>query len=188
MKKLIIFGIILSSFVMAQFSSGTISAGSVFSYMSYKMDADSDAESFTTFGSDASLSTVFTSIAVNQSFSYFIMGNISVDAILSFNTISEGDDSYKINMYGVGGSYYMNNLYGGGGFAIASSGEDKMSTANYLIFRGGYLHKLTENVFLDIGASYSMGIGKYKYDGEEYGDNEKTILRVGAGVKAFFNI
>ena len=182
MKKLIILGIILSSFLMAQFTPGTISAGSVFSYTSYKYNADADAESITSIGSEVSV----TSIAVNPTFSYFIAGNISVDAILSFNTLSDGDDSYKMNMYGVGGTLYMNNLYGGGGFAIAATGEDKMATSNYLVFRGGYLHKLTENVFLDFGASYSMGSGKYKYDGEEYGDNEETILRVGAGIKAFF--
>lgn len=185
MKRLLTFGIILSSFLTAQFAPGTISAGSVFSYTSYKYDADSDATSITTFGSDRSVS----SMAVSPSLSYFLMENISIDAIFSFNSFSSGEgDSYKINMYGVGGSYYLNNLYGGGGFAVASSGEDKMSSANYLVLRGGYLHELREYVFLDVGASYSLGTGKYKYDGEETGDNEETILRIGAGVRAFFSL
>jgi len=182
MKNLLIIGVVLTSFVLAQFTSETISAGSLFSYTSYKMSSSSDAESITSIGPSAS----FTSITLRPSISYFIVDNISVDAILSLNTLSGDGDNYKMNMYGIGASYYMDNIYGGGGFGISSSGYNKMSTSNYLLLQGGYLHKLSDNVFLDIGASYTMGMGKYKYDGEEGGDNEQTILRFGAGIKAFF--
>jgi len=129
---------------------------------------------------------------IKPAVNYFILDNLSVDGILSLTKMSSGDNEFSFNLYGAGATYYMSNIYGGGGFVMSSSGTDDYSTkSNWLEFHGGYLHSLTENVFLDLGVSYFMGTGESvsEWDGEEdKSDNEESILRIGVGVKAFFNL
>jgi len=61
--------------------------------------------------------------------------------------------------------------------------SDDTSNANamYLDFGGGYLFPLIENVFINIGADYMMGIGEYGGDDGE-GDNTSSEFSVGAGI------
>jgi len=190
MRNIILLIAIMSSFVMAQFGQGTISAGSLFSYSSHSSGSEGDDPINVTTIGNSSLSEF--SLMIKPAVNYFILDNLSVDGILSLTKMSSGDNEFSFNLYGAGATYYMSNIYGGGGFVMSSSGTDDYSTkSNWLEFHGGYLHSLTENVFLDLGVSYFMGTGESvsEWDGEEdKSDNEESILRIGVGVKAFFNL
>lgn len=189
MHKAMILTVLMSSFLMAQFSEGTISAGSLFSYSSYKESPDADPVTTATIG-NTSISAI--TIVIKPAVSYFIRENLSIDAIVSFTKISHGDYDTSLNLYGGGATYYTGNIYAGGGLGLSAIGNyDSNSKSEWIDVHCGYLHGITENVFLDIGLSYIMGKGEYvtEYDsGEEYKrDNEDTILRIGVGIKAFFN-
>ncbi len=102
---------------------------------------------------------------------------------LSFSSLTTSDI-----LIGVGGSYYFGNIYAMAGilYDLASvkydtkSSDTETQNAMYLAFGGGYLLPVIENVFVDIGANYIMGIGKYSGDAE--GDNKETDLTIGAGL------
>nr|MBC8526932.1 hypothetical protein [Candidatus Cloacimonadota bacterium] len=126
---------------------------------------------------------------------YFLMKDISLDVVLSwYNYHYKSDDksSYTYNLsdiyIGLGGSFFIKNFYVGAHFLYELMGEkdtyksDDTSNANamFLEFDGGYLVPLIENVFIDIGANYMMGIGEYGGDAE--GDNTYSEFSVGAGI------
>ena len=127
---------------------------------------------------------------------YFLMKDISLDVVLSWYNYhyksDYGKESYTYNhsdiLIGLGGSFFIKNFYVGAHFLYELIGEketyktDDTSNANamFLEFDGGYLVPLIENVFIDIGANYVMGIGEYGGDGE--GDNTSSEFSVGAGI------
>jgi hypothetical protein len=127
---------------------------------------------------------------------YFLMKDISLDVVLSWynyhykTDYCKSDVTYNLSdiLIGVGGSFFIKNFYVGAHFLYELIGEketyktDDTANANamYLEFDGGYLVPLVENVFIDIGASYMMGLGEYGGDAE--GDNTSSEFSVGAGL------
>ena len=66
-------------------------------------------------------------------------------------------------MIGVGTTYYYQNFYIWGCIIKQSSesesgGWSYESSQQFMNFNGGYLHKLNESVFLDIGLQYLKGM------------------------------
>ncbi len=178
-----------NSYTGSPFRQGSISAGSLFSYSSYKWNKDDDDPTTTmTAGSGF---PVFMMI-VKPAISYFFMDNWSIDGIISLTKYDSGDWEDSFNVYGAGISHYLGNIYGGAGYAVASSGDDDYrSTSNYLELHAGFLSGLSDNVFLDVGASYLMGTGEHssEYEGETHTrDNEETTLSLNVGVKAIFSL
>ena len=154
MKKMIpvvLFIGLISNTVFGQYSTGTKTLGGLFSY-----------RSTTPEGGDA-----VTTMTVNPSVGYFVTDNIAVSVGLDYTKVGEADAT---TAYDLGGAYFMGNMYGGANYG--SAGEDM----SYLRLGGGYLHGLSESVFLDVNVGYQMGMGDWKV----------TTLRLGVGVVSFF--
>ena len=124
------------------------------------------------------------------------MPDISLDILLWWQSVSQpyglmkDTSTYKTNdiLIGVGGSYYFGNIYGAAAILYElysykyETKSDDTSTENgmFLGFGVGYLLPVVENVFVDIGANYLMGLGKYSGDSDA--DNKETELSIGAGL------
>jgi len=126
---------------------------------------------------------------------YFLMKDISIDVVLSWNnyhykeTYDKESSTYNYSdiLIGLGGSFFIKNFYVGTHFLYELlsekseySKDEESGNAMFLEFDGGYLVPLIENVFIDIGANYVMGIGEYGGDAE--GDNTYSSFNVGAGI------
>lgn len=183
MRKCILFLLIISSIVFAQFEPGTISAGALFGYNSYgdSEDEDRDRQDIMSIGGSQ-----FQFLLLKPTVSYFISRNISIDGIMNIMRFKYGDSDPSTSK-DVGGGismYFKQNLYVGGSFTLqaSKSGSDTYSfssSAQFIGIQGGLLHKVAENVYLDVGINYLMGIGdtkfEYEYDGGT-DKNEKKIL------------
>ncbi len=149
------------------------------SFTSYKPDKDIDAT--TTFNIDTAVS-------------YFLMKDISLDVILAWQSqkspywyMKDGTQTTSDIFLGLGGSFFVKSFYVHGAFLYnlysskteMKSDDTWTSNAMYLTLGGGYLFPLIENVFIDIGANYTMGLGEYSGDAE--GDNTESQFGVGAG-------
>jgi len=150
-------------------------------FSSYKPFKDFDAT--TTLGLDAMVS-------------YFLMKDISLDVGLFWESVTspyfymKEDETQTVSdlLLGVGGSFYITNFYINAAFLYelysskynSKSDDTYNQNATYLLFGGGYLLPLVEHVFIDIGADYMMGLGKFSGDSEA--DNERTNIGVGAGI------
>ena len=206
MKKILITMLLISG-LFAQFSQGTISAGALFNYSSYEDGGNySDTETQTAIGTKLTGSTT-----LKPTVSYFIQPNLSIDGYIGFNSFEykncddngygnkecETNDS-SANILGGGATFYVDKFYGGGGIAsVSSESDDYEATSKYLELHGGYLHSLTQNVYLDIGFSQLSGMGEYEveYDGvdcddngNECEDNESSSFQINVGIKAFFSL
>jgi len=182
MKKIIalVICLLITTSVFA-FDTGTKIVGGSVSYNSHKPDKDTDATNILTLESYVG---------------YFLMPDISLDLILMWQSVSQPVGYYKDTstlktndiFLGVGGSYYFGNLYATAAFLYrlesykydTKSDETETRNAMFLGFGAGYLLPVVENVFVDIGANYIMGLGDYSGDAE--GKNEETQLSVGAGL------
>ncbi len=153
---------------LAAFEQGTINAGGSISFESYKWHSDADAT---------------TTISFAPQVGYFFMDNIAADLLLNYTSISN-DGDHSIFAFGIGGRYFFNQIYGGLGFMMESSDNEFKQTANYLDIKAGYLHPLVDNVFIDAGLLYRMGVGEYGGDAE--GDNEESLFKINIGLQIFF--
>jgi len=165
----------------------------LFSYSSIKSSADDDPTTITAFGNDAN----FYSLSIKPTLSYFVMDKLSIDAVVDMTKRSQEDWHLSYNIYGAGVSYFMNNNYLGAGYAIAISksaydeeDEENKSSIDFLELHGGYLHKLSKNVYLDLNASYLKGLTETdEYDNEtNTEDSEVTMFKLNIGIKAFFKL
>jgi len=207
MKKLTLLFILLTGVMVAQeeksynyFDKGTVSCGTLFSYQSY----DSGNEvSFEHSGTTTQLGQKpYIYFKIQPLINYFYKPNISIDGI--FGSITEkteyddddDDDEYKTSMIGMGTTYYYQNFYIGGGIIKQSSESESgewsyESSQQFMNFNGGYLHKLNESVFLDIGLQYLKGMGETETesngDSLDDIDNEETYFSMNVGIRAFFN-
>lgn len=144
------------------------------SYTPYK-----DADPITTFG-------------ITTMVSYFLMKDISLDVLLEWGSTSYKSSksetyTYSDLLIGLGGSFFINNFYVGAGigYEILSQpdfykSDNVKQNAMYLSLGGGYLFPLIENVYIDIGADYTFGLGDYSGDAD--GKNEESVIGVGAGI------
>ena len=177
-----------------QFSQGTMSIGSLFSYYSFDPGDDyAYEESGKRIGTAPEIS-----FTIKPLFSYFIKPNLSLDGHMGFmsserDNEGEGVEDYKASstLIGIGATFYVEGLYGGGGFARTKNNNNYSdASSNYFELHVGVLRKVSENVFLDFGAIYLFGKGdtEGKYNGLFYDvDNEETMFQFNIGIRAFFN-
>ena len=177
MKRVVIFilAFLVASSVLA-FEAGTKNVGGFIEWQSIKHDKDCDGVTYF---------TIFPMVG------YFFMDNICADILLEYSSWDDKDWEVKGSDFGlgIGGRYFFNNIYGGAGFLMESAktenGTDYEISGNYLYFLAGYLYPIAENVYVDIGFDYFMGMGEYGGDGEG-SDNEQSGFGFGAGLDIFF--
>ena len=182
MKKMLTLSVItglLVSLSFAQFTTGTKSVSSVFSYSSVKDNKD-DNDSYTT-------------VSINPNGSYFVIDNVSVDVAIDLITEKEGDDDAKTTNIGFGGSYYYpletGAVYGGAGYKMGSYtlGDLDALKTNLLNIKAGYLYGFTENWYFDIGLRYNMQMGTAKLGSDDItGAEGMTTMWFGVGLATFF--
>ncbi|MCB5278007.1 MAG: hypothetical protein LHW59_00595 [Candidatus Cloacimonetes bacterium] len=172
MKKgiLVLFSLVLISSVFA-FTTGDMMVGGQVGFSSEKINSDAEATN---------------SIEIMPQFGYFVMDNVCVDGILSFNNWSQDKVSGTDFGIGVGGRYFYNQIYGGLALEYTSSSEDydgdkSDHTGMYASLKAGYLYPLTSNVFVDMGVRYKMGLGDY--GGDWKGSNEYSNFGIKAGLQ-----
>ena len=173
-KVLLIIVCLLFVSSLYAFRAGTSSIGGTVAYVSYKYDEDADPTNV---------------IIINPALSYFLMDNIAVDGL--FEYVNANNDSWEDPetemKIGVGGRIFFGNLYGGAGVLFSSYKDGSTEQGGtYLRILGGYLLPIVENVYLDLGAIYQMGMGKYTGDMDHY-DNKESELVIGGGVSIFFD-
>ena len=158
--KLTIISVLCVGMATAQFTKGTKSVGGGFMYAKMSYDGE-DAGSLMT---------------INPEVNYFVADKIAVSVnftMLSY-TPPEGDGETNTG-FGLGGYYHINsNIYAGASYNSSTRDGDEASTN--LNIRGGYLHGLSESIFLDVNGNYMMGMG----------DNKAGGITLGVGVVSFF--
>ena len=176
MKKVLI--VLLSLLFITSifaFEKGTKNIGGSVSYQSFKFDSDADAA---------------TTIQFSPHGGYFFIDNLCGDLLIRYTSYDSGGD-YKSSgfAFGIGGRYFYNNIYGGIGFLMESekteNGAEYKASGNYLNFQLGYLVGLVENIYVDLGFDYFMGMGKYGGDADQF-DNEESGFDFGVGLDIFF--
>ena len=148
------------SLSFAQFTEGTKSAGGTAGWSSITLDGDA----------------VATILTIAPSVGYFVIDNVGVNVGLAMVTVTpDGGDGVTSTAFGLGAKYYMNNMYAGGSYNSSKADADADAMATLLI-EAGYLYGLSDNVFLDAGFDYTMGMG----------DNKAGGMSLGVGVVTFF--
>ena len=177
MKKiLVLFLVLMVASSVYAFEAGTKNVGGWIEWESIKIDSDTDP---------------ITALSIYPWIGYFFMDNICVDIMLEYTSVNYGETDVKETEFGlgIGGRYFYNNIYGGAGFLMESSknenDDDWEESGNYLLFLAGYLYPITDNVYVDLGINYFMGIGKYGGDLEDY-DNEASGFGFYTGIDVYF--
>ena len=148
------------SLSFAQFTKETKSAGGTLGWASSTYDGDALA----------------TTLMIAPSVGYFVIDNVGVNVGLAMVTVTpDGGDGVTSTAFGLGAKYYMNNMYAGGSYNSSKADADADAMATLLI-EAGYLYGLSDNVFLDAGFNYSMGMG----------DNKAGGMSLAVGVVTFF--
>ena len=164
MKKMLII-LTLTALTMslsfAQFTKETKSAGGTLGWSSHTYDGDA----------------VSTTLMISPSVGYFVIDNVGVNVGLAMATVTpDGGDGVTSTAFGLGAKYYMNNMYAGGSYNSYNSGVEGDDAKANLLIEAGYLYGLSDNVFLDAGFDYTMGMG----------DNKAGGLFLGVGIVTFF--
>ena len=158
--KLTIISVLCVGMATAQFSKGSKSVSGGFSYNSLTNDGDA----------------MYTLMVLNPAVHFYAMDNLAVSIEFAMTTMTpDGGDATTNTAFGVGAYYHINaNIYAGGSYSSETpDGGDASTTLN---IRGGYLHGLSESVFLDVNGNYTMGMG----------DNKAGGITLGVGVVSFF--
>ena len=173
MKRiLVLFLVLIVASSVYAFEAGTKTVGGWIGYESYTPNSDADAIS---------------TIAFEPWVGYFFMDNILAEVGIGYSSTNSKDWDDPITTFDLelAGAYFFNNIYAGAGFAMASMDDGVYKwSGNYIGFGVGYLYGIAENIYLDVGFGYEMGIGEYGGDAE--GDNEESGFMFGAGVDIFF--
>jgi len=177
MKRiLVLFLVLMVASSVYAFEAGTKNVGGFIEWQSVKANKDADGTTYF---------TIFPMIG------YFFMDNICADILLEYSSWDDKDLEEKGTDFGlgIGGRYFYNNIYGGAGFLMESlkteNDADFEASGNYLYFLAGYLYPIADNVYVDIGFDYFMGMGEYGGDWEGT-DNEESGFGFGAGLDIFF--
>ena len=190
MKKMIpvlLFVGLISGSLFGQWTAGTKSVGSLFSYSSDKNGMGYTLENL----DDEDKGT--TTMSIEPSVEYFVMDNLSVEVMLQMDMVNNGNSDGDLAKagstmhFGGGAKYYMGNIYAGGGLKMMSTntgGPDPLK-GNTMIIKAGYLYPLADGIYLDCGFNYTMGMGKWKTGDTEI-DNKWTNMGLGVGIATYF--
>ena len=179
---------LFSTFSIAQFKFGTISAGALFHYSrSMENDGNSNGD-YDMLG----MGSQYTIYSAKPAINYFIFPFLSLDVTFDYTSTKNVDDKYgNISLgMGFGTSYYTKqNIYiGGGVFNYKTKYDDYTTTKSYHNIYGGFLVPFNHHVFLNLNCSYLMGLTKEynsTYSSYSMGINE-TIFAFNVGIKTFF--
>jgi len=195
MKKglFILLALIIASSVCA-FTKGTINPGGTVSFTSFKPNSDEKA---------------ITMFSITPQVGYFIIDDFSADVLLNYMYEGQNGDEHESEYstsllgIGIGGRYFYpvepGKIYGGMDFLYNSfSWEDEYDgekydgnrNAMYLDLKAGYLFPVVENVYVDFGLKYQMGLGDYGGDDyedalDEYKENEESSFGINIGLQIF---
>lgn len=150
--------------------AGTFNLGGTAGFNSYKINKDAKAENEITF---------------SPNIGYFFMDNLSADLLVDYSYLNSGKNNSTTDIgLGLGARYFYGigdfKLYGGFGGTYKSFssklGSSKItSTGVYLNPKLGILLPMSEDVYLDLGAKYDIGVG----------DNEDSTLGINLGLQIF---
>ena len=193
MKKglFILLALIVASSVFA-FTKGTINPGGTVSFTSNKPNSDEKA---------------ITMFSITPQIGYFVMDNMSADVLINYTyegqSESDYNDEYSLSNLGlgIGGRYFYpiapGKIYGGLDFLYNTnswkeSDYDGGWNAMYLGLKAGYVLPIVENVYVDFGLRYQMGLGDYGGDDYEnvpdkYKENEESTFGFNIGLQIFFS-
>lgn len=150
---------ILLTFGFSQFPAGTMGINGSFSWSKISYEHESYDESVTM-------------IVADPAFSFFPAANLSIDLMLEYMKMETDEYSSDNTGFGAGATFYMNKAYIGVGYVDASSDGDNDA---FIVGDAGFLHPLTDSVYLDFGVGYYAG----------QGDNYQDMLTIGAGIRIF---
>nr|MDK2851177.1 hypothetical protein [Candidatus Cloacimonadota bacterium] len=172
-KTVLLFAIIFIVTSAFAFEKGTINPGGTASVKLTKDNSDSGT---------------LTTISIHPQLGYLVVDNLSLDAMVIFESQSMSGDVISSLGLGVGGRYFFNRIYGGLDFEFTSSTIDidfidNNITAMYLQPKLGVLFPLGEKVFVDLNAAYKLGIGNYGGDSDD--SNESSELSFNLGLQYF---
>ncbi|MDP8220024.1 MAG: hypothetical protein P9X26_01665 [Candidatus Stygibacter frigidus] len=172
MRKVILLFVVMLFLASAYgFEKGTVNVGGNVSYSSVKAYSDADASSTFLFSAQTG---------------YFLSDNITFDIGFDITIMDDEYDSVTLLGFDIGGRYFTDDMfYLGPKFMRQSMSYESTISAQYLQIGAGYLAPIVYNVvYLDLGVSYTFGIGEYGGDG--FGDNEESMFSFGAGFEFFF--
>lgn len=175
---------------MFAFVKGTLNPGGYVSFSSTKNHKDADP---------------ITNLTIAPQVGYFVIDNLALDLMLELSMESQsGKNSvgteYKDSNtglgFGLGGRYFYNNFYGGlglnyssynGKYELGNDTDKYKQTAMFLVPKAGYVLPMARNVYVDLGLSYTMGLGKIgdNNPGPD-SDNEYSRLQLMAGLQIFY--
>ncbi len=152
---------------------GSISLSGDISYIYSK--ADTDVPAYNVF-------------SISPGFSYFLIDNLALDVAPGYFTAwGEERTSTSGLSIGLGARYFYKMFYAGFHYHYSKSGsQGKKTSIQDISYSLGHLSAIAKHVFLDIGATYTRGLGQRK---NYLGDYENTSWSLGAkmGITVLFN-
>lgn len=170
---------------MFAFVKGTINPGGYVSFSSTKNHSDADPT---------------TNLTIVPQVGYFVIDNLALDWRWELSMESQSGTGYKDSStglgLGLGGRYFYNNFYGGlglnyssynGKYELGNDTDKYKQTAMFLVPKAGYVLPMARNVYVDLGLSYTMGLGKIGDNNPAAdSDNEYSRLQLMAGLQIFY--
>ena len=132
---------------------------------------------------------------------YFVIDNLSADVLIKSESDYNEENSSSALGIGIGGRYFYpiapGKIYGGLDFLYNTNswkeGDDGGGwNAMYLDLKAGYVLPIVENVYVNLGLKYQMGLGDYGGDyyenvPDEYKENEESTFGFNLGLQIFFS-
>lgn len=143
------------------------------------------------------------SLMIGPELNYFVLNDLCLDLSLGYghywknSDTSQSTDSIDI---GFGARYFFfKRFYGGAGLfyhAYRNNDVNSKSRETELKLSAGYLFALAKNVYLDLGVTYTKGLGNVHVESPYYLDtfgsssisykNETSLFRSMIGISVFF--
>ncbi len=122
-------------------------------------------------------------LSLTPSWGVFVTGNIQAIVGLDYTGFSPPEgDSWSSTALVVGGRYYLpldfGPVYAGVLFNTISFSFEGAEAVNSLDIQAGYLKFFNDNLALDLGLAYDLGLG----------DNKTAILTLGGSAVVFFSL
>jgi len=142
-------------------------------------------------------------IMIGPQLNYFVLNNLCLDLSLGYNHSWKNDETFKSTDtldIGFGARYFFfKKFYAGAGLfyhGFRNNDVESTSRETRLRLSAGYLFELAKNVYLDLGVTYTKGLGDVHIESpayyEVYGstsasyENKTSIFRSVIGISIFF--